>query len=363
MNDIFSLVFYLACFILSACILSVGVKKSSRLIVSLALAIPILVIGLRVNVGTDYESYVSIYDNYTSTGMPILPGEENIGSIETGFLWLMDAASLFSNSSWSLLLLAAILTIGFAYLAISRLSPKNIPIAFLLYLLVLSPFAMNGVRQGIAVSIVFFSYSYIIRGKPLKYVLTILFAALFHTSALALLPLYLLRFITIKKHTDESLTLLLSVLVAGSFALLIPLALSLISSIPALSMYVRYVGFEAGVAWGPIAITAILATAVVATYLRLTNKLPTMQLAAILLFLELAALLLGGVSAAIARMAYYLSIGGLVYLSNISIIFSKDTGRIVQFIAVVYGVFYFTYFYFINGYSDIFPYNSVWSNV
>lgn len=359
MNDFTSLVLYIACFSISAFLLSVGIKRASRLIRLVSLSIPILLVGLRVDVGTDYESYASIFEQYAGTNITIPSTEAGAGIIESGFLWLIKIGSLFSDQAWSMFLLSAVLTVGIAYLAILRLSPKNIPITFLLYLLVVVPFAMNGVRQGIAVSIVFFAYSYIIAGKPFKYLLTIFLASLFHTSALAILPLYLLRYITVKKRIDSSLTLLLASVTTVLLAVAVPAVLWLVSTVPALSTYVRYVGFESGIAWGPIAAAIVIAVIAIALHKRLSELHPSMQLMMVLLFLELAALYLGWVSAAFARMSYYMTIGGLVCLSNVPTVFSYRTRRVLQFAVIGYGVLYFTYFYYVNGYSDIIPYSHI----
>jgi len=361
MSDLSSLFLYLFCFTGSAYLLSIGIKKSSKLLRFIALLIPILLIGFRHGVGTDFDNYVIFFEEYSVASIFNLLSLTDTSGIEIGFLALIIFSALFTSAPWLMFLLSSTATIAIAYLAIKRLSPASVPLAFLLYLLVLAPFLMNGVRQGIAVSIVFFAYSYIIQGNPIKYILTIIVASLFHTSALALLPLYLFRFITVKNRADEALTLTVSILVAIISVLLIPLGILLLSTIPVLSAYSRYVGFESGIALAPIVLMAILIVIVVALYHRVTDKFPAMKLMAALLFIEFASLLLGGISAAFSRMSFYLVIGGLVYMANIPLIFSNDTRRVSQFIVTFYGISYFTYFYFINGYSDIFPYITIWS--
>lgn len=360
MSDLTSLLLYIVLFSASAGLLAIGIKRSNSLIRFMAVSIPILLVGLRVDVGTDYDSYVLLYHKFSDMSYSDILATTGDGSLEIGYFSLIKLASIFTNDAWLMFMLAAILTIGIAYMAIKRLSPKNIPLAFLLYLLILVPFVMNGIRQGIAVSIVFFAYSYIIRGKPVKYIVTILVASLFHTSALALLPLYLLRFITVKKRIDAPFTLMLSILLGTLTVILIPVILAFISVIPALSVYLRYEGWETGIGRLTLFLMAALAITVIVSYRRLTYNYPTMQLMAAIFFLEFASVFLGGISAAFLRMSFYFAIGGLVYMANIPSIFSKDTRRIIQFIIILYGVLYFTYFFYICGYSEIFPYKSIW---
>ncbi len=360
MSDPISLIFYIVCFFASASLFSIGINRCNRLIKLIALTIPTLLIGLRVNVGTDYEAYVSIFHQYSSLSVPNILVKTEDSFIEIGFLGLIKLTSLFTNEAWLMFLLSAIITLGIAYMAIKRLSPKSVPLAFLLYLLIIAPFVMNGVRQGIAVSIVFYAYSYIVTGKPVRYLATILTASLFHASAIAILPLYLLRFIAIRKRTDAPFTLLLSIVAAVLFALSIPLAVLAISAIPTLSIYTHYQGWEVGIARFSLVLMTAIAAAVIVSYRRIANSQVTMQLMTILFFFEFASVFLGSISAAFSRMSLYLAIGGIVYMANIPLIFSSNTKRIVQFITIVYALSYFICFYYFFGYSDIIPYKSIW---
>lgn len=359
-----SLLFYVFCFSISATLLSIGIKKSSRLLRIIAIAIPILVVGLRVDVGSDYNNYVLMFQQYSGSGVTGLSNTSTNGSsMEIGFLGLIKLTALFTNSAWLMFFLSAALTIGISYFAIKRLSPNSVPITFLLFLFILVPFTTNGVRQGIAMSIVFFAYSYIVRGNPAKYLIAIFVASCFHTSAIVILPLYLLRFITLKKRTDALLTLLSSITIAVFIVLAIPLLLIIVSTVPALNAYSHYEGLEAGTSRGLVIPMICIALVVIASYRRISHRLPNMQLMAAIFFLEFASLFLGRVSEVFARMAFYMAIGGLVYVANVPSIFSEDTRRTAQFIVVGYGLLYFTIFTYIAGASGIFPYKSIWGGL
>ena len=86
-----------------------------------------------------------------------------------------------------------------------------------------------------------------------------------------------------------------------------------------------------------------------------------MKLMAALFFLEFATYFLGGLSDAFSRISLYFSVGGLVYLANIPVIFPIRQKRIVSFMVAMYGLLYFGLFYYVFGYSEIMPYQSIWS--
>lgn len=63
-------------------------------------------------------------------------------------------------------------------------------VAFLSWLLLFYAFSLNGMRQSVAMSIVFYSVFYIFERKPLRFVFGVFFACLFHQTAVIALALY-----------------------------------------------------------------------------------------------------------------------------------------------------------------------------
>ena len=53
-------------------------------------------------------------------------------------------------------------------------------------------FSFNGIRQAIAISIIFLSIKYLIENKISKTIIIILIASLFHYSAIIFLPIYMI---------------------------------------------------------------------------------------------------------------------------------------------------------------------------
>lgn len=359
MNDFASVILYLCVFSVSALLLSFGLERSSKVIRFVAILLPILFVGLRLNVGTDYAAYVYMYNLFAVINInEYFTLTEN--SIEIGYYLLIQLSQLIGGIPWVMFLLASIITISVAYLAIKRLAPNNIPMVFFLYLMTILPFTLNGIRQGMAMSIVFFAISYIISGKFKKYLLFILLATSFHTSALLLLPLYFLRAIVLNRRYDNTLSLSLAVVLAVGIGFGLPAVIGFGSGIPLLGDYLEYEGRQVGIGLLDIVFKVIPLIAVFCTYSMVVKKNKHAKIFAALVLLEIATLGLGSISAVFIRISYYLAIGGLVYLALIpSSLSSHRLRRLTNILVVLYGITFFVITYYLVGYSEIFPYNWV----
>ena len=76
-------------------------------------------------------------------------------------------------------------------------------------------FAFNGQRQGIAMSITFAGYAYLVNRKYFSYTILILFASLFHSSALMILPFGLI--ISLKTESKQFIILSSLILLSTLF--------------------------------------------------------------------------------------------------------------------------------------------------
>ena len=138
-----------------------------------------LFVGLRKDVGTDYESYSNLYafqEDYLEAGFSyILLLLNRYGYSETYFFFVMAAISYF-----------------FMYMAVEKtMIFRNFSVLVMLPLLSMS-FLCNGIRQGVAICIFLYAFHFIQERKPIPYFLLISFAFLFHKSILLAIPLYFL---------------------------------------------------------------------------------------------------------------------------------------------------------------------------
>jgi len=148
----------------------------------LAFLIPIVLIGLRDNVGTDYLSYNYIFENI----------DTNIW-IEPGY-WILNKLINYAGYDFYVLnTLISIITFSFIFLRINDFKEKHLFFWFsLIFILSQSgySFMVNGVRQSLAIAVFFYATRYIESRQLKRYLLFIIIGASFHFSILFLVPIY-----------------------------------------------------------------------------------------------------------------------------------------------------------------------------
>jgi hypothetical protein len=157
-------------------------------------AIPLfLLLALRYQVGTDYNTYSNAYISISRYSFFEAVPDGYVNWLGNGFVFLCKTIALFAGSNyfWYHAILAA-LAINCLYIAIF----KNSVLPLLSLFIYLSDGyyyqLFNQSRQGLAILIVFISYKYIFDKKVLPFIITVLIAALVHPSALIFLPAYFL---------------------------------------------------------------------------------------------------------------------------------------------------------------------------
>lgn len=363
MANVTSLLMYLAVFTVAALLVRNGIKRNRKYLSVLGVSLPIVLSGLRAFVGTDYATYVAMFERYsTMTWLDYSQLSSDV-SVEPSFFFISKILGIFTSDPWILFFVTSAITISVAYIGIRRLAGNATPLAFFLFLLITLPFTLNAVRQGMAIAVVIFAISYIVKGNPIKYVISILAASLFHSSVLIMIPAYLLRFVALKNRLDANLTFIVSALVAIGGIALIPIVLSVIAYIPILGGYLEYLGQGVGVSIVMVGLKLIPIVIMILTYRKMTARMPHMKLLAILMFAELATYTLGGVSGFFLRISYYFSIAAFVYLASMPLVYKHIQKRLVLFVTLLYGLLYFVVIYFIAGYSEIFPYQTIFQGV
>lgn len=157
----------------------------NRLFVMLTAIILICVAGLRWGVGTDYWSYANNYTGYLTNWWGAL-----VNWNEPGIYFIAKFSSWIYNDYVSMFFLASAITIGLSVRVISKHS-SMFTFSILLYIFMGSWHGgFNGVRQYLASAIIFAGHNYIIERKLIKYILVVLVASAFHTSALLMFFLY-----------------------------------------------------------------------------------------------------------------------------------------------------------------------------
>lgn len=150
--------------------------------------------------------------NYLSNGDLINYYNSYVGSRNLSFDYFIDnwndikdpfyhlVAFVFYKIGFSFNVFHAVISFLFTvsiYNLIRKYS-KNIYLSYLIYFtLGLFNFMLSGLRQSIALSILMFSYKFLREGKFIKFVTIVVFASLFHSTAIVFIlayPLFMLKY-------------------------------------------------------------------------------------------------------------------------------------------------------------------------
>ena len=192
------LIFYLAIFALAFVNLYISKEKMKPIYYAI-LVIIIIAVGFRKNLGgSDYFVYKAYFD--------AVPPPWDLGSFHyfvhyrIFYELLNSTVKVFTNNFVGVTFVIALFTLTMLFTQ-SYKYMKYPFFAFSFY--IYKTFLYTNLiilRQSIAMMIFFFAIRYIINKKFAKYMITILIASLFHTSALILLPLYFLNRVDFSKY-------------------------------------------------------------------------------------------------------------------------------------------------------------------
>lgn len=158
-----------------------------------------LIVGLRDGVGTDWSTYEKMY-YYYGNGMH---GFRHYDRVEIGFkmisslLWKMGIPFWFAN------LLMIVATMFFITKCMEKLSVDVYMSMYLYVSFCFVYFAMNMMRQGLAMAIGMYAICHLAEHKRVSFVVFVLIGALFHYVILMFLPL---AFISNKKISISDIT-------------------------------------------------------------------------------------------------------------------------------------------------------------
>lgn len=143
----------------------------------------------------DTEAYTRFFDNQKNVSFNSLIKLWSMSPIdfmqkEGGFqLFMWGCAQIFNNSQIFILLTSAIMTLCVARFISTQ--SDDVTLSWLTYVcLGLMTFNMNGLRQGLAMSICLISYEFAKRRKLLPFLLIVLLAMTFHRSSIIYLLVY-----------------------------------------------------------------------------------------------------------------------------------------------------------------------------
>lgn len=157
----------------------------------------VLLGGLRgLSVGTDTNHYVSILQSI-SKGDSLK--YSYVTSRDSAFWNIYGCIYMFLKNYTLVFILHSLLNWSMVSSSIKRIS-TNCFLALLVYISFrYSDMHLSGMRQGIAMAFIIYSFKYVLERNVRKYIFIILVSAIFHKSALIAFPLYWIFQYDIKK--------------------------------------------------------------------------------------------------------------------------------------------------------------------
>lgn len=182
-----------------------GQSKNKKEFIIIAYVLLFIVSAIRYDVGNDYDRYVdSINYIITHANMPggsLLSAYELSGTGELSFVLISWIVGLLFTAKVYYLVFAvySFISVFFLYKAFDKFKCHSV--GLLVYFLIEALFfTWDGIRQGAALSVVLYAFSFVYEKKFLKYCLLIGIATFLHTSAVIMLPVYFLHYVTIDKR-------------------------------------------------------------------------------------------------------------------------------------------------------------------
>lgn len=328
-------------------------KKDKGVILFLTILIPTLVAAFRYDNGADYMMYNRIF-NFIGRGINVNNVEGK--TLEIGFTTLVKICQYIYSEQW--------LTFGvIAFLIVSLFvkgcfeNSDNYKYSILLFFITGVYFdSFNGLRQYIAVAIMFYSFKYILEGNFKRYLIGIFIGLLFHTSIIFCVPLYFLR--NIKIDAKKAITIIGLVVIFGTTAYKI--FLDILQYTP-YAYFVGSVELEETIA----SVSAILFSSItgIIGYWFYSKKKEIDLKTQILFNLHVVTIILATLTMfipLISRFVYYGMAIDLIYIPNmLMLIKRKRTRQLCTFgITVLYCVITL-YGILNNGWYTCYPYNFI----
>lgn len=316
----------------------------------------VFVMGLRKEIGVDYGSYERIFNTVNELGFIGYYLAGNI--IEPGYIFLNYIISLIWNNYHFLLFITAFITIYFFYESMSyEMDTVSFTFAVFIFTTTQYFYYFGIVRLGIAASIVAYSLRFIKEGKNKSFILWVLFATMFHYSAVVS---FILLFVNFSKNEYIKKSNVIKIII------LIPVFLFLgrLVSNYTLGKYPRYAGyFDEFQLFNFSTIVWFLPFLLLFSLYYLNSKsfVKTYHFYYIMFIIRLGLDAFGGIIG-ISRMMWYFNIS-LVFLLPLTM--KKSRNIIIKyllFVLIIFFCFYYSYYsYFGDSFrgSTMIPYKNV----
>ncbi|MCJ8009120.1 EpsG family protein [Lederbergia wuyishanensis] len=307
-------------------------SKPNKILVFCTMIVLVLVSGLRSNIGDTYfyKHAFKINDFSWSDWK----NQENIG------FWLFQKfLKNFSDDPQILIFTAALITNILIILVLYKYS-KMIELSIYVYICGgLYLVSMNGIRQVMTATILFTATKFLIEGNWIKYILIVLFASLFHESALILIPIY---FIVRYRAWSKTTMILLSssIIIVIGYEYFSSFLFAAIEK----TQYGHYSDFDEGGA--NIVRVAVHGVPLFIAYLgreKLRTIFPSSDYIVNMALIGFMFMIISTQNWIFARFSIYFTLYQLILISWIVLLFRKQDQRLIYFALVICYLLYFFY--------------------
>lgn len=330
--------------------------KKINIIDLLVLFLLISFASLRFGVGTDYYNYYNMYNRVNMQPFSlknVFQGRTNFR--EPAFYILNFLLKKVIGYEYAIFWLCAILTYVLIYMGMKKGSKHTAYSLLCFILLGFYTSSFNGMRQWVAVAIVFYGITFLLNQSWHKFIFVVLLASMFHYSALLMFPFILLAYKIKPSFTYLILATLAGILGVYGFNTLLQILDAMTRAIGRYDVYVNVK--ESGIGlWLQIAFWWIVTFLLVVfkERLRKENTYNDFYLSCLILAIPL--MIVGTKNVNLTRLVTYLNVFSVYLLPSFINIFEK---RSRPFLYVTITMILTIWFGFnLKFYSDLIPYKT-----
>lgn len=171
-------------------------KRNKRALLFFFTVLTVLLMLRHKTVGTDTKNYIYYFNSFAKMGWDAIARQSG----EVGFIYFAKIISLLSKEPQFFIAAAAIAIVCMIYPTYNRLC-HDASFTIILFC-TMSTFVMmfSGIRQMLAIGLGFVAYEFTRRKKLVFFILTVVLALTFHTSAFMLIFMYPVYYAKITKN-------------------------------------------------------------------------------------------------------------------------------------------------------------------
>ncbi|MGG4287973.1 EpsG family protein [Priestia megaterium] len=327
----------------------------------IAILIPTVFLGsIREGMGKDYWSYLNYFHMVNSMDPWILL-KEFPEPLYTLLNYIADA--LIPGKDWSIYFLSSLLTMLFILLTLDYYKKKlSIPMGLFIYFMLYYIESLNIIKQMLAVSIVLYSYRFILDRKFFRYIFFIIIATLFHQSAFICILFYFLNF---KKNNRLKIKRGIFYIFIIISPILIAPVISLLKYIPFLDFYTSEFNFSFN--GGGLGFLIDVLPVIVPVLLfrkRLVAENPNYELFINIALISLPFRIIGYYQYWASRMVYYSTAIQIIIIPIILwLIKDKQERSLAYYLIIVFYIIMFVYEYVIKNTGPAYPFTSIFQHI